>query len=344
MAPILKSRRRADAEIKELNQWFSTVLDDQSHFMRYENITYPELTFEEANAGHDDCMIDDEYHTGHQIWNFRQIEELTGDQDQQSILHYNPSNSQRWKEFRIAFPLIITTTTAMMLLPLFYELITMVFFGLTSWFFNAEQQYLNPEEALERRTRAQVQNENDVNNDNNKITQLDEHGSQTNDHQSSNSNSNITINDTNQLHALDLTRNDHTSTTTTLDQHNQPTTPFLLDSILISSISTPSTDTSSNTHHQPTEPSEPTLPQNHSNSNNNNDYQPQVSFQQPVDYILHQEHQEKQRQQYIHKVLLDPTLPTTPIVHIKEEIDQHRFIMMNSNENKIEIGENQGGK
>lgn len=35
MAPIQKTHRRAQKELNELNEWFSDILDDQSHFMRY---------------------------------------------------------------------------------------------------------------------------------------------------------------------------------------------------------------------------------------------------------------------------------------------------------------------
>lgn len=44
---------------------------------RYENVDYPELTFEEANAGWDDQYIDDEYLITHQIENWRRIDLLT---------------------------------------------------------------------------------------------------------------------------------------------------------------------------------------------------------------------------------------------------------------------------
>lgn len=181
MAPIIKTRRRAEAELAELHQWFSGVLDDQSHFMRYENITYPTVTYEQLGIDFDDGLIDDEFRTGHQIWHWRQLEELTKANYQfETNNQVDGHNQQRWFEFRIMFPLFMAFTGVAVLLPILINAFFGMFWTLTSWFSGAEKDYMDPErtlkEAKEKEEAEKNRNEDDNSDSDDENEKSDESG------------------------------------------------------------------------------------------------------------------------------------------------------------------------
>lgn len=135
MAPIKKTRKRASAEIEELSGWFSSALNDQSNFMRYENVQYPDFTLEELDSDpYEAYTVDDEFYIRHKLHNVKQMRALT-----QTHSDVNPSEfntNPRLVRLRRSLPYFITFTTILLFIPTLINILTTIISSMTRWFFD----------------------------------------------------------------------------------------------------------------------------------------------------------------------------------------------------------------
>jgi hypothetical protein len=295
MAPIMKTRRRAEAEVQELQQWFSGVLEDQSHFMRFENIAYPEYTFEELNADWDDELIDDEFHTGHQIWNWRKIQRLhqasNDDEFNRALLKMKDGPGgdgdrivhNRWTEFRIIFPLVTFLTMALMVIPLLYDLFRGIFGGLSDWFTGAEKEYLDAEDKS---------GENNTKKENN---------------------SNI----------VEKTTNDDENDTLGINAEVDP-------SVTDGHINEPNNNSPNPRHN---DKNKKISPNNHSKkTQNESDIAIKIQFSEPIQFIQQQDHNIKEQQHYFTKSMTNPQPFRMSQQDIQGGIQRHHFMTQDGDE------------
>lgn len=168
MAPLIKTRRRAEEEIEELRGWFSDILSDPSYMMRYENIDYPEYTFEEVNYDPYENLIDDETRFFSITPDFQRISRLVTASTHGFDRGWEAPKEQkeRWTLIQQVIPLFVSITTFVILLPQIIQLVLFILNTTIQWVFDLkstiQQQHIRPGFNF-KRTKDNSENTNDDN-------------------------------------------------------------------------------------------------------------------------------------------------------------------------------------